>query len=129
MLRTARPPTPITRRCFASGAGIGLKPATRGRHGTIKTGGWFTRDWRFSERVIRGSLYRRAPCRRPTGAPPLRYPSINQLVEINQQRAIEDAHKTGEIEALQRTVDQFTPATVDTRKVTKQKPAGEQPAA
>lgn len=34
-----------------------------------------TRDWRFGDKVIRGSLYRRAPRRRSTGASPPSYPS------------------------------------------------------
>jgi hypothetical protein len=34
-----------------------------------------TRDWRFGDHVIRGSLYRRALRRRPAGGPPISYPS------------------------------------------------------
>jgi hypothetical protein len=33
-----------------------------------------TRDWRFGDKVIRGSLYRRAPRRWPPGGPPPSYP-------------------------------------------------------
>jgi hypothetical protein len=33
-----------------------------------------TRDWRFGDKIVRGSLYRRAPRRHPAGGPPLKYP-------------------------------------------------------
>lgn len=60
-----------------------LRDRRKNRAETRYTGrGWdyqdrhlVTRDWRFGDKVIRGSLYRRAPHSRPPGSPPPSYPS------------------------------------------------------